>query len=103
MSQTCCSHILYDLEYKINYVEGKEGPYESYYQNGQLNTRVTPGRDEVTYYENGQLESRENYKNGISDGLQEGFYDNGQLRAKGLTKDGKQEGLWEVFFENVKL
>ena len=41
-----------------------------------------------TFYENGQLEVRGNYKDGIEHGFQELFYKNGQLHLKGTWKNG---------------
>ena len=55
------------------------------------------------YYDNGQLEYKENYKNGILDGLYEDFYENGQLDERGNYKDGKENGLWEKYYENGEL
>ena len=77
-------------------------------------------------FENGQLESRENYKNGIKeglsavyytngqvaewnydsgelDGLHKAWYENGQLTAEINYKDGEVDGLWRTWYENGQL
>ena len=41
-----------------------------------------------TYYDNGQLESRSNYKGGNLDGLYEIWNENGQLESRVTYKDG---------------
>ena len=56
---------------------GPDGPYE-------------------TYYENGQLEDRGIIKGGCLDGPSEVYYENGQLRSKTTWKVGVQVGgAWE--------
>lgn len=62
----------------------KDGPYE-------------------TFYENGQLVEKGNFKNGKPEGLFEEYYDNGQLKTKGNYKNGEKDGLWETFDEEGKL
>ena len=52
-----------------------DGPYES-------------------YYENGQLEEKGTYKDGELDGPFELYNDNGQLYEKGTYKDGERCGEW---------
>jgi len=42
-----------------------------------------------TFYENGQLKSRYNYKDDELDGPHENFHENGQLQWRMYTKDGK--------------
>lgn len=56
-----------------------------------------------TYYDNGQLESRSNYKDDKLNGLYETWYKNGQLKARGIYKDDKLEGLWEIWYLNGQL
>ena len=57
----------------------------------------------VSYHENGQLSTKVNIKNGIPDGLWEGFYENGQLKERGNIKDLEQDGLWEYFDDGGNL
>ena len=57
----------------------------------------------VSYHENGQLSTKVNLKNGIPDGLWEGFYENGQLKERGNIKDLEQDGLWEYFDDGGNL
>ncbi len=52
-----------------------DGPYETYYENGQLLVKVTYVADEF-------------------DGPFETYDENGQLRAKGTFKDNEQCGEW---------
>ena len=56
-----------------------------------------------TFYENGQLQVRTNFIDGERDGLWEIFYENGQLVKRGNLKDGKQDGLQEYFDEDGNL
>ena len=52
-----------------------DGPYES-------------------YFENGQLEQKGTYKDGELDGPYEIYHENGQLREKGTFKDNEKCGEW---------
>ena len=86
----------------------KKRPYEKFYENGQLKSRLNfkngkPNGFGETYYENGQLELRVNIKDGEQHGLWEQYYENGQLKEKGDYKDGKEDGLWEGFHDNGQL
>jgi antitoxin component YwqK of YwqJK toxin-antitoxin module len=42
------------------------------------------------YYENGQLEKKGSYKDGELDGLYERYYENGQLESRVLTRTGNR-------------
>ena len=42
-----------------------------------------------TYYENGQLDERGNYKDGKEDGVWEKYYENGELEERDNWKDGE--------------
>ena len=54
----------------------KDGPFESYYKNGELKEKGT-------------------YKDGEWDGLVESYYENGQLKTKATYKDDERDGpLW---------
>ena len=48
------------------------------------------------YYDNGQLEEKGIYKDGQRDGPYEFYYDNGQLSSKVIYKDGKLHGPVEI-------
>ena len=64
----------------------------------------TPFTGTVLYsYEKGQLQSRENYKDGLLDGLGEDFFKNGQLEWRINWREGKANGLWEEFFRDGQL
>ena len=62
-----------------------------------------------TYYENGQLEEKGTYKDGVQDGPFETYYENGQLWSKGTYKDGQivgisdMDGLFERYWPNGNL
>ncbi len=87
---------------------GKDGFFEWYYKNGQLEAKGNwkDGKRHglwETYHENGQLEARVNYKDGKLEGLAEQYYENGQLKAKGSFKEGKIDGFEERYYENGQL
>ena len=64
----------------------------------------TPFSGTVLYFhENGQLQGRENYQNGVQDGLGEEFFENGQLRVRENYKEDKLEGRVEWFYENGQI
>ena len=52
-----------------------DGPYEEYYNNGQLWVKGT-------------------WKDGSSDGPYEEYHEDGQLNEKGTLKDGEECGEW---------
>ena len=76
-----------------------DGPYERYYENGQLMLKGTYKDGEFDgpfeqYFPIGKLESKGTYKDGVEDGPFEVYSDNGQLSLKGTVKDGEQCGEW---------
>ena len=88
--------------------DGLEGPYEEYYENGQLKTKGTIRDGEVEgrweeYYEDGQLMTKRTYKAGGYDGPYERYDENGQLQMKGTYKDGVVDGWTEEYYENGRL
>ncbi|MBR6412849.1 MAG: toxin-antitoxin system YwqK family antitoxin [Alphaproteobacteria bacterium] len=97
------------LEIKCIYKDGKiDGPYEEYYENGQLCIKCTYRDGEFRglyeeYYENGQPRRRCTFKDGEFNGSYEEYYENGQLRRKGNFKDGKVDGSYEEYYENGQL
>ena len=62
--------------------EEQNGPYERYFENGQL-------------YEKGS------YSNGEQDGPWENYYENGQLWLKGSYSNGERCGEWIMLGETV--
>ena len=56
-----------------------------------------------TYYDNGQLMVKETYKDGVQDGPYEDYHENGQLWSKGTFKDGEWDGPYESYHENGQL
>ena len=77
----------------------RDGPYEDYYENGQLKEKSTFVAGEVngpfeSYYENGQLELRGTNVAGKLDGPYEAYDETGQLTTKGTYKEGLRIGKW---------
>ena len=90
--------ILVDL-FSVTYVETPDGPYEAYYENGQLWEKGIlvagePDGPYERYYENGQLWIMATYAAGERDGPYERFYWNGQLEAGGTYNMGEACGEW---------
>ena len=54
----------------------------------------------TVYYENGQLEKKVTYKDGERNGIIEFYRENGQLFSKGNYKDGERNGLFEEYTSN---
>ena len=46
------------------------------------------------YYEDGQLRSRGTYKDGVEEGPFESYHKDGQLRSRGTYKDNEKCGEW---------
>ena len=46
------------------------------------------------YYENGQLQRKGSYSNDKPEGQWEEYYENGQLRRKRTYSNGEREGPW---------
>ena len=84
------------------------GPWEEYYENGQLETSgaYKNGRRHGPwkyFYEDGQLSQKGTYKKSKRDGLWEFYGSSDQLWQKATFKDGKQDGLWETYHDNGQL
>ena len=78
--------------------QNREGPFESYYENGQIAEKGTIKNDEYhglhkQYYENGQLWYEERCSNGKRNGNYVMFYPNGQVACRGNYCKGKRIGL----------
>ena len=89
-------------------MDGLDGPYEHYYQNGQLEAKGTMkdgNRDGgwEEYYENGRLKTKGTYNYGEPDGPYEHYEENGQLETKGTMRDNEVEGRWEEYYESGQL
>ena len=83
----------------VTYVETPDGPYEAYYENGQLWEKGIlvagePDGPYERYYENGQLWIMATYAAGERDGPYERYYWNGQLEAGGTYNMGEACGEW---------
>ena len=88
------------LSSKFDYKNGKlEGPWIYYYEDGQLDRKGDYKNDKqegpwVSYHDNGQLWWKGDHKNGEQEGPYVCYHDNGQLHYEGNYKNGKQEGPW---------
>ena len=71
------------------------------HQNGTIINGKRDGFWE-SYYDNGQLNWKGNYKDDCLDGPWEYYHENGQLSYKGNYKAGLEEGLFEHFQKNGK-
>ena len=72
---------------------------------GQQNGTIRNGKRDgfwESYYENGQLNWKGSYKDDWLDGPWEYYYDNGQLSYKGNYIGGKEDGIFEHYKENGK-
>ena len=83
----------------VTYVETPDGPYEAYYENGQLWEKGIlvagePDGPYERYYENGQLWIMATYAAGERDGPYERYYWNGQLEAGGTYNMSERCGEW---------
>lgn len=83
----------------VTYVETPDGPYEAYYENGQLWEKGILAAGEPDglyerYYENGQLWIVATHAAGERDGPYERYYWNGQLEAGGTYNMGEACGEW---------
>lgn len=82
------------------------GTYEEYHPNDQLHLQVSyengikRGPYEV-YYENGQLRERGSFnESGEMQGPYESYHENGQLRVRGTYVAGQRDGPWETFYDD---
>ena len=93
------------LKYEVNSEEPFSGTiisnsvysdlnFKMSYKNGVLNG-VSEG-----YYSNGQIKYKENYLNGKPDGVQEAYYESGQIKSKSTIRNGELDGIAEKYYEN---
>ena len=107
-----------------------DGPYKSYYDNGQIQIEGTMKDGEwdgpfKEYYENGQIMEEKTYKNGNRDGQYKEYsyngnlkseetfnngsstfkyyHDNGQLKQEGTYNNGNLDGPFKSYYENGQL
>ena len=77
----------------IHYVEGKrEGPAVTYYNNGQLRSKLQFHNNQLNgtakmYYKTGELYRVTNYVEGKADGMRTSYYKNGRVMAEVPYKD----------------
>ena len=86
----------------------KEGPYEYYYENGQLKRKTFFINDKIDgpyeeYYNNGQLKIKTAFKQGKYHGALEMYFKDGQLQGKGALINGEYDGTLEKYYKNGQL
>ena len=89
----------------LRIADTKPSVKEEFWANGKLKSRMNyqsktdggklHGPYEL-YYENGQLELNKYYKEGKEEGLSSHYDENGRLVWKANLKDGKLHGLFEM-------
>ena len=82
-----------------------EGTYESFHQNGSLQTfgwykKNQPDSSWRYYYENGRKKAEGKYRNGQTNGHWKYYYENGNLKSEGDLRGEIKEGSWSFYFEN---
>jgi len=86
-----------------------EGPYRSYYLNGEPESRGQFSNNEASgvwefFYETGILKTRAQVKTGQgNDGYYEYFYENGEKSMEGHVENQKQTGPWKFYFESGEI
>jgi antitoxin component YwqK of YwqJK toxin-antitoxin module len=86
----------------------QHGKWETYYQNGQVESVVNyedgkKNGKEKGYYEGGQLAIIGNYENGKPEGKIIEYYKNGQIKRVANVKDEKLDGIYKECDENGQL
>jgi antitoxin component YwqK of YwqJK toxin-antitoxin module len=99
-----------EVEEEISYKnDTKDGPWKSYYENGQLKEEgnYKDGKNYhgqyKEYHENGQLKHDGKYKDGIQEGICKLYYENGQMELETNFKDGEHNGQYKEYHENGQL
>ena len=86
------------LKRKTSFKDDKyNGPYEEYFENGQIKIKTSFRLGKyhgplVMYYKNGQIEAEGNHIEGGYDGIQKKYYENGNLKSSISYQNGKKEG-----------
>ena len=102
-----------NLEDEINYAMDKNGLYEFYYKDGQIEEEGIYENGKKSSYSffsrDGMLEETGNIKNyffpngyhiGYLDGPYERYHDNGQLMTSGQFKDGSFLAPYKVYYDD---
>lgn len=95
-------------EYSKN-SEGKfDGPYQSWYPNGQLQSdcNYVSGEfegEQKQYFESGSLKLHGMYKNQQRDGLFQEWFEDGSLAFEGTFKEGNKEGVFTDWYPNGQM
>ena len=80
----------------------RDGPYELYYNDGQLEEKGTYKGGErdgayESYHQNGQLRIKTAYKGGERDGQYQAYNETGRLTEEMMYKEGVADGPFERF------
>lgn len=65
--------------------------------------REYPYNGSCGFYADNKLLSKQNYSNGLNDGMWVFYFENGKVQAKGRFDKGDREGKWKYYFENGNL
>lgn len=85
-----------------------EGPYMSYYMNGNIESKGQFSNNETVgvwefYYETGKLKMRGALKDNSNYGNWDYFYENGNRQMEGTIINKKREGPWKIYYESGEL
>ena len=83
----------------------RNGPYESYHENGQLQGKRTyrDGKINGPYescHEDGRLYEKCTYRDGRREGPYESYHENGRMYEKCTYRNGEIEGSYETYDPN---
>ncbi|HRH34494.1 MAG TPA: toxin-antitoxin system YwqK family antitoxin [Catalimonadaceae bacterium] len=86
----------------------KVGEWIFYYPDGQLMAREQYKEGMLdgiclAYFPNGQLASKENWKEDLQEDSSWYYHPNGKIFRKGIYNDGVYQGTWLTFYENGRL
>jgi antitoxin component YwqK of YwqJK toxin-antitoxin module len=92
----------------VNYHDNGQVKYEKYYKDGkqdglQKSYFEVKGDALGSDREKGSLRSKENFKGGSKNGLQEAYQLNGHLKFKWILKDGIRNGFYKSYRKDGKL
>ncbi len=78
----------------LYYKSGKPAARGKYFDNKRDSTWI------FYSFINGRIALKEDYRNGLKDGLSFRYYDDGTVAEKMMWKNGKENGIWEQYYEN---
>jgi len=93
----------------ITYQNGvRNGPYETYYQNGQIEVQTNYLNGELhglyeKYFSNGQIEIQTNYQNGKYQGSYLEYSSDGSLVKRTNFEDGEYHRSYFEYYQNGQM